>query len=100
MSELGAAHRLDPRHRAWLRIGVVLAALLVLAGVVLLLLPTEQTTVGWFAYAPLPETVFVPDAGVLLSPRAVLGLVLATLGALALAAWGGWAFARRGLARS
>ena len=79
---------------------VVLAALLVLTGTLLMLLPTEPTTIGWFAYAPLPQTVFVPDAGVLVSPRALVGLILAAVGALALAVWGGWAFARRGIPRT
>ncbi len=101
MSEPGTPNTPGPRPSKWLRAGcVVLAALLVLTGILLMLLPTEPTTIGWFAYAPLSQTVFVPDAGVLVSPRALLGLVLAAVGALALAAWGGWALARRGMPRA
>lgn len=91
----------DPRRSAWLRVGgLVLAVLLVLTGVLLMLLPAPQTSIGWFAYAPLPQTVFAPDAGVQVTPLALFGLALAAVGALALAAWGGWALARRGMPRS
>lgn len=99
MSEHAPQHGSGRRSRG-LQIGLVVAAALLLAtGVVLMLLPVEQNTIGWFAYSPLTQTVFVPDAGVLVSPRALLGLALAALGALTLAAWGGWALARRTLPR-
>lgn len=72
----------------------VLATLALLVGIVLMLLPAEQISAGWFAYAPLPQTIFVPDAG-LLSPRRLFGAVLAALGGLTLAFCAGWAIAQR-----
>lgn len=82
----------------WLRrAGLALAGIAVLIGIILMLLPAEQRTVGWFAYQPLSHTTFVPDAGIVLSPRSILGIVLAALGALVLAFYAGWLLALRRL---
>ncbi len=100
MTESAASAETAPRRPLWARWAVPsLASLALLVGLVLTLLPEAQKTVGWFAYSPLTQTVFVADSGVLLTQRMVLGLTIAAVGALVLAACGGWMIARRHVPR-
>lgn len=96
MTDSGSHSERAPRRQLWVRMAVpALATLLLLIGIVLMLLPAEQATIGWFAYQPLPQTVLLPDAGLVLTARRILGIALASIGALTLAFLCGWALARR-----
>ena len=89
-----------PPASRWVSAAVpVVAALALLIGVVLLLIPEPQLTVGWFSYEPLPETILNPYASSAPSARVIASFALAAVGALTLAFYGGWAFARRRLTR-
>ena len=48
----------------------LLAALLLLAGLVLALLPARSEDIGWFAYAPLSQQTFHPPGLVMLGAEA------------------------------
>ncbi|WP_369745096.1 hypothetical protein [Paenarthrobacter sp. AMU7] len=52
--------------------------------------------IGWFAYAPLSDSVFVGDNGSFVSKGTQLGLAVAGVGLLVLAFWAGLAVGRRG----
>ncbi|MCP1415410.1 hypothetical protein [Paenarthrobacter sp. A20] len=54
-----------------------------------------ETNVGWFAYAPLSNEVFVGDNGSFISKETQLGLGIAGIGLLLLAFWAGLAMGRR-----
>jgi heme/copper-type cytochrome/quinol oxidase subunit 1 len=73
---------------------VVLGAVAVVIGLVLLLLPSDQASFGWFAYAPLSGTTFFPPGG-LLSPRSQIGMVLFVVGLVLLAFGAGWMLGQR-----
>ncbi|QGQ18061.1 hypothetical protein GC089_00725 [Cellulomonas sp. JZ18] len=75
------------------RTGTVVVALLGVALLVagLVQVRTGEVSFGWFAYAPLPETVYAPAP-----PSWRLGLVLVVAGTLALGGAGGFAVGRRG----
>ena len=73
---------------------VVLGAVAAVIGLVLLMLPSGQASVGWFAYAPLSNTTFIPP-GVLLSPRSQFGIVLFIVGVVSLAFGAGWTLGQR-----
>ena len=68
---------------------VVLGAVEAVIGLVLLLLPSDQASFGWFAYAPLSDTTFIPP-GVLLSPHSQIGIGVFTIGLAMLAFGAGW----------
>lgn len=55
----------------------------------------QETSVGWFAYAPLSNEVFVGDNGSFVSKGTQLGLAVTVLGLLVLAFWAGLAIGRR-----
>ena len=80
------------------RIGAVaLAAALVLvllAGLVLVLLPSTETY-GWFAYAPLSQQYFMPEGLVFLGARARVGIALIVVALLGVAFWAGFWLGRR-----
>lgn len=76
---------------------VALAAALVLvllAGLVLVLLPSTETY-GWFAYAPLSQQYFMPDGLVFLGARARVGIALIVVALLGVAFWAGFWLGRR-----
>lgn len=90
MADIATPHNESSPSPRWGRWAVpVIAALILGVGVVLMLLPEEQKTVGWFAYQPLADEIMIPDAA-LLSGRPALGLVFAAVGALTLAFLAGW----------
>lgn len=76
---------------------VALAAALVLvllAGLVLVLLPSTETY-GWFAYAPLSQQYFMPEGLVFLGARARVGIALIVVALLGVAFWAGFWLGRR-----
>ena len=77
---------------------VVLGAVAAVIGLVLLLLPSGQASFGWFAYAPLSNSAFIPP-GVLLSPHSQIGIVLFVIGLAMLAFSAGWMLGHRQAAR-
>ena len=76
----------------------VVAGLLALAGAILLAIPESPVTFGWFAYAPLSSTSFVP-APWLSSPRYCFGAVLLIVGIGAMLLCLGWWVGRRSRSR-
>ena len=73
---------------------VVLGAVAAVIGVVLLLVPGEQASFGWFAYQPLSNTTFIPS-GELLTPLRQIGIALLAVGVASLSFGAGWMFGRR-----
>ncbi|TFC83811.1 hypothetical protein E3T28_04960 [Cryobacterium sinapicolor] len=66
----------------WRRVSVsmvVLGTVAAVIGLVLLLVPSDQASFGWFAYAPLSNTTFSP-IGLQLSPRSQIGIALFIVG--------------------
>ncbi|KQQ05673.1 MULTISPECIES: hypothetical protein [unclassified Rathayibacter] len=58
---------------------------LIIAGLVVGVTAPGAVSFGWFAYAPLSETMFSPSDAVVMSRGVALAWVLAVLGALLLA---------------
>jgi len=78
------ARSVSPQRRAWLLL--VAGSVLVLASVtVLLLVPTPAASFGWFAYAPLSDTVVTPGF-VFLDPTCRWAVVVGVVGLIA-ASW-------------
>ncbi|MDY7541745.1 MULTISPECIES: hypothetical protein [unclassified Cryobacterium] len=76
---------------------VILGAVAAAIGLVLLLLPSNQASFGWYAYAPLGDSTFFPPAG-LLSPQSQIGMVVFIVGLVALAFGAGWMLGLRNAA--
>lgn len=72
----------------------LLGLLIVLAGVAVAW-TSLNTEVGWFAYAPLSNEVFVGNNGSFLSKETQLGVAMSVVGLLVLAFWAGLAIGRR-----
>ncbi|MDY7529364.1 MULTISPECIES: hypothetical protein [unclassified Cryobacterium] len=68
---------------------VVLGAVAAVIGLVLLLLPSNQASFGWYAYAPLSDSTFLPPGG-LFSPQNQIGMVVFIVGLVVLAFGAGW----------
>jgi drug/metabolite transporter (DMT)-like permease len=91
----GQAHGSRPNLARRLSVAlIILGAISCVIGVVLILLPDNSASFGWFAYAPLNDTVFVPPSGIL-TPRSQLGILWALIGVALLAFGSGWAFGLR-----
>ena len=73
---------------------VVLGAVAAVIGLVLVLVPSDQTSFGWFAYAPLSNTTFSP-IGLQLSPRSQIGIALFIVGLVVLAFGASWMLGQR-----
>lgn len=73
---------------------VVLGAVAAVTGLVLVLMPSDQASFGWFAYAPLSNTTFSP-IGLQLSPRSQIGIALFIVGVAAPAFGAGWMLGQR-----
>ena len=81
----------------WRRVSVSMVALGTAAaviGLVLILMPSDQASFGWFAYAPLSDTTFSP-IGLQLSPRSQIGIALFVIGLAVLAFGAGWMLGQR-----
>ncbi|TFD04842.1 hypothetical protein E3T25_04830 [Cryobacterium sandaracinum] len=81
----------------WRRVSVsmvVLGTVAAVIGLVLLLVPSDQASFGWFAYAPLSNTTFSP-IGLQLSPRSQIGIALFIVGLAVLAFGAGWMLGQR-----
>lgn len=68
-------------------VGWTTAVVVAVAGAVVLIVGLmTPVAFGWFAYQPLANATFVPDAGgVFLSRLAIIGLVILAIGLLAIA---------------
>ncbi|MCJ1702739.1 MULTISPECIES: hypothetical protein [unclassified Rathayibacter] len=75
---------------------VVAGALLVVIGIVVAATTPREVSFGWFAYAPLSETMFSPGTMVV-TPGLATAAALIVLGLLVLAFCAGWLLARRRL---
>jgi heme/copper-type cytochrome/quinol oxidase subunit 1 len=73
---------------------VVLGTVAAVIGLMLLLVPSDQASFGWFAYAPLSNTTFSP-IGLQLSPRSQIGIALFIVGLAVLAFGAGWMLGQR-----
>ncbi|WP_429389030.1 hypothetical protein [Paenarthrobacter sp. TE4293] len=72
----------------------LLGLIAVIVGVIVAWNGTNEP-VGWFAYAPLSDSVFVGDNGSFVSKGTQLGLAVAGAGLLVLVFWAGLAVGRR-----
>lgn len=83
-----------PRRRAACVVGIVLGVVLAVVGAFVL---STSPPVGWFAYAPLSDTVFRPEGYLLngLSVRQVVAMVCVVLGLLVAGFSAGFLVARR-----
>ena len=77
---------------------VILGAATAVIGLVLSLQPSGSASFGWFAYAPLSDTAFVPS-GVLLTSQSQIGIVLIIIGSALLSFGAGWVLGQRHAAR-
>ena len=81
----------------WRRVSVSMVALGTAAaviGLVLILMPSDQASFGWFAYAPLSDTTFSP-IGLHFFPRSQIGIALFVIGLAVLAFGAGWMLGQR-----
>ncbi|MDI2021298.1 hypothetical protein [Paenarthrobacter nicotinovorans] len=84
------------------KLAVVVVPLLGLVAVIVGLIVAwnnQSTDFGFFAYAPLSDTVFVGDNGSFVSKGTQLGLAVTGVGLLVLAFWAGLAIGRRQVRR-
>lgn len=73
----------------------ILAALLLLAGILFFALgPRENASFGWFAYAPLSESMFMPGMHFLTTAQ-IIGWLLLAMAACAATFWAGLMVGRR-----
>ena len=77
--------------RPWAVLVAAVALVALVVGVWLMVRPTPGASFGWFAYAPMSETVYTAGRG----STDLVGLVLVVVGALGLGALGGYALGRR-----
>lgn len=69
---------------------LAVAVLVVVAGLVIAIISDAQPiSFGWVAYAPLSGDVFDPNNARLVSGSTATGLVIMTIGLLAVAFWAG-----------
>jgi len=75
----------------------VAGLLVVVVGVVWALLAPPAGPYGWFAYTPLDPELSASggDESVVLSTGQVVGIVIAAVGVVVLAAWAGFRLGRR-----
>lgn len=64
-------------------------------GIVVAATTPREVSFGWFAYAPLSETMFSPVGTMVVTPGLATAAALIALGLLVLAFCAGWAVARR-----
>lgn len=82
---------------SWLA-AIVLTAV---GAITVLITPPPPIAFGWFAYAPLSESVFTPEGGVvILAPTAILGAAASVAGLIALGVLVGWHFGKKAAQRT
>ncbi|AZZ52917.1 hypothetical protein C1I64_13305 [Rathayibacter festucae DSM 15932] len=74
---------------------MVAGVLLVVSGIVVSAATPREVSFGWFAYAPLSETMFSPVGTMVVPPGLATAAALIMLGLLVLAFCAGWLLARR-----
>jgi len=97
MSEKSASHQRPPRTRLSRRVhlGLVVGGIIAVAtGLLLISIPSNSASFGWFDYQPLPETASLPSV-VFSDPVHQVGLVVGIVGVALLAFSAGWTFGRR-----
>lgn len=91
---LGEHNTPRPARRVSAVVVPLLGLIAVIVGVVVAW-NNQSTDFGWFAYAPLSETVFIGNGAAMVSQGTQLGLAVTVLGLLVLAFWAGLAVGRR-----
>ncbi|NRG41300.1 hypothetical protein HRK28_10245 [Rathayibacter sp. VKM Ac-2835] len=81
------------RTRRWLLPAA--GVLLVVIGIIVAATTPSEVSFGWFAYAPLSETMFSPVGTMVVPPGQATAGALIVLGLLVLAFCAGWLLARR-----
>ncbi len=83
----------------WARVAGILipvtAILIVILGTAIILVAGSEASFGWFAYAPLSNTTFLPEGIVYLGASSRVGMALCGVGLVVLAFWMGYRTGRR-----
>jgi len=91
---LGEQNTPQPARRVSAVVVPLLGLIAVIVGVTVAW-TNQSTNFGWFAYAPLSDTVFVGNGGAMVSQGTQLGLAVTVVGLLVLAFRAGLAIGRR-----
>ncbi|WP_426004020.1 hypothetical protein ACPFL9_16915 [Paenarthrobacter sp. NyZ202] len=91
---LGEHNTPQPARKLTAVVVPLLGLVAVLVGVVVAW-TSLNAEVGWFAYAPLSNEVFVGNNGSFLSKETQLGVAISVVGLIVLAFWAGLAVGRR-----
>ena len=91
---LGEQNTPQPARRVSAVVVPLLGLVAVIVGVIVAW-TNQSTNFGWFAYAPLSDTVFVGNGGAMVSQGTQLGLAVTVVGLLVLAFRAGLAIGRR-----
>lgn len=73
---------------------VAIVAVIVGTGIVVTT-RSQPASFGWFAYAPLSSTIFIPDGVHIISTGGLVGAAVLAVGLIALAFWAGLRVAHR-----
>ncbi|MFD4421914.1 hypothetical protein ACFWN7_10475 [Agromyces sp. NPDC058484] len=77
-------------------VALILSGVLVVGGALLVVVSSQApASFGWFAYQPLPDSVFVPGSFVVLAQTAVVGAAVTGGGLIGLGGVVGFALGRR-----
>lgn len=93
-SKLGERNTPQPARRVLAAVVPLLGVIAVIVGIIVAWNNLEAN-IGWFAYAPLSNEVFVGDNGSFISKGTQLGLAVSGVGLLVLAFWSGFAIGQR-----
>jgi hypothetical protein len=78
--QAGPGRGASARFSRWVSVSTIgFGAVATAIGLMLLLQPSGSASIGWFAYQPLSDTIFLPP-GVLLTPQNHTGTVLLIVG--------------------
>ncbi|MFK0039619.1 hypothetical protein ACIQTW_07230 [Paenarthrobacter sp. NPDC090517] len=91
---LGEQHTPQPSRRVSAVVVPLLGLIAVIVGLIVAW-TNQSTSFGWFAYAPLSETVFIGNGGAMVSQGTQIGLAVTVVGLLVLAFRAGLAIGRR-----
>ncbi|WP_024818033.1 hypothetical protein [Arthrobacter sp. 31Y] len=79
----------QPARRVSAVVVPLLGLIAVIVGVIVAWNNQQTTSFGWFAYAPLSDTVFMGNGMTMVSQGTQIGLAVTVLGLLVLAFWAG-----------